>query len=535
MASAVENLMEQIGAMSRGRQLMLAVSALGSIAFFSWVITDAGAPDYRALYRGLEEQEVARVADGLQREGIPYELSDGGTTIQVPGAMIYEARMRMAGQGLPNGGNTGFEIFDKPAFGVTEFVHQVNYARAVQGELSRTIEQLDPVDKARVQVVIPKRRNLVADNDRDPRASVVVKLRPGAELARDKVRAIVFLVASTIESISIDHITVVDATGRLLAPLSDNPSGKLAAGGAPDYQQRVEGELAARIEALLGKTVGLGQVVARVRAEMDWTESETTEEAYDPDSQVARSEQRSTEEESDGAVAEGGPAGVAANTPGGPAGGGAPTPSSRRTSETVNFEISKKVSRSVTPMGRIKKLAVAVLVADQAADGAEEAPIPWSEENLQRFEQLAKQVVGFSEERGDQITVTSAPFQRPEFIEEEEPLLSPELLILLSSAARILALLIGVVAFGKFVIGPLVGGLSSDGAAIARVADLEAKLAAVPLAASDGASGVGGAGGVEAIPAAPPEPLSLSEEVGVAAATGAANGVTTIRNWLNQE
>ncbi len=529
MAGFIENITEQIGAMSRGRQLLLAASAVGSVAFFSWIISGANKPDYRALYRGLEDREIARVADGLAREGIPYELADGGTTIQVPAPMIYEARMRMAGQGLPNGGSTGFEIFDKPAFGVTEFVHQVNYARAVQGELSRTIEQLDPVDKARVQVVIPKRRNLVADSDRDPRASVVVKLRPGSELERDQVRAVVFLVASTIESLKTEHITVVDATGRLLAPLGDNPTGQLAAGGAPEYQERVEEELAGRIEALLAKTVGLGQVVAHVRAEMDWTESETTEEAYDPDSQVARSEQRSSEEESDGAAAEGGPAGVVANIPGGAAGGGPPVPNSRRTSETINFEISKTISRSVTPMGQIKKLAVAVLVGDRPAEAPDAAPVPWPAEELERFEQLAKQVVGFSEERGDQITVTSAPFQKPEFVEEEDGLLTPQTLVLISDAVRVLAVLIGVFAFGKFVVAPIAGSLGSDGAAIARVADLEARLAnQTQVSGVDVAVGEGGEG-------APPEPLTLSEEIGHVAAAGPGTGVNTIRNWLSQE
>ena len=247
-------------------------------------------------------------------------------------------------------------------------MHRVNYTRAIQGELARSIEQLDPVDRARVQVVIPERKGVLRSSERKPSAAVVVRLEPGRELDRVQVRAVVHLVASSIESLDPADVTVVDGAGRLLAPQGEESPGTLPPGGAPGHQERVEAELARRVESILEPVVGMGGVVARVSADMDWTESKVTEERYDPNSQVARSETRTDEFESIGA--DGGAPGFAANTgeggglDGGPAG-------STRVSETFNYEISKTVSQSLTAMGTIKRLSVAVLVdSAQAVDGA---------------------------------------------------------------------------------------------------------------------------------------------------------------------
>lgn len=164
---------------------MLGATAFGSLGFVLWIAYAAATPDYRAAYRGLPEDEIARVADMLREERIDYKIGDGGTSILVPAPMVYEARIRAAGRGLPNGGSVGFELFDEPAFGVTDFVHRVNYARAVQGELARSIEQLEPVDRARVQVVIPERKSVLAAAERcrrrqaPPRASAPAGAGPG--------------------------------------------------------------------------------------------------------------------------------------------------------------------------------------------------------------------------------------------------------------------------------------------------------------------------------------------------------------------
>ncbi|MGI9592878.1 MAG: flagellar basal-body MS-ring/collar protein FliF, partial [Myxococcota bacterium] len=449
MGSWLEELSAQLRALPAGRQAMLGLAALGSLAFFAWITAGATGDEYRALYRGLAEDEAAQVADALAAEKIAYRVSDGGTAILVPAADVAQARMRMAGRSLPSGGGAGFELFDRPAFGVTDFVHRVNYMRAVQGELARSIEQLDAVDRARVQVVVPERGSVLAARERRARASAVLRLVAGRALGEGQVRAVVHLIASSIEDLDPAEVTVVDASGRLLAPLEDGPPGSLASGGAAGYQQRVEEELARGIEEIIEKTTGPGGVIARVRADLDWTETETTQEIFDPDSQVARSEQRSTELSQDGGDV-GGVPGLAANSPD----ASAPLASdgsggSSRNTETINYEISRTTSRHVVPRGQIQRLSIAVLVADRAegAEGAE--PVAWDADSLTLFEELARQATGFDEKRGDQITVRSAPFRLPETEPMLEPSFWPEWAPLLRLLAKAAFGLLALVMFGR--------------------------------------------------------------------------------------
>jgi len=518
MQSWLSDIIEQIRALPPQRQLVLGVAGLGSLAFMGWIALGLGAVEHRALYRGLAEDEVARVADALRAESIDYQLADGGTAISVPAQQVHEARIRMAGRGLPGGGSTGFELFDRPAFGVTDFVHRVNYSRAVQGELARSIEQLDPVQRARVQVVIPKRSTVLDAKERAPSASVVVKLAPGRELDSAQARAIVHLVASSVESLDPKNVTVVDGSGRLLAPVGEGSDEAIQVGEVTGYQARIEAELSERVEAILEPVVGTSGVVARVRAEMDWTKSEITEERFDPDSQVARSEQRTEETETDGG--NGGVPGIAANAP--DAGGGArvePTPASSRVSETYNYEISKVVSHKSQPIGRVERLSVAVLVDSGTADVVGEGEQPaYTPEQMRRFEELAMQAVGFSEKRGDEIVVTAAPFRAPVAPPKEAaPLVDGEMLIFLSKMLAIAAQLVALILFAKFIVRPMLNAVNVEGAAVlpAPVSSLEAGLAG-------------------AAPEAAVQPPTLAEQVGAEAQQRNDDSLTAIRNWLNQ-
>ena len=269
MPDSIRQLLTNLSLLPAGRQVALALAAAGSLVFFAWIITGAAEPSYQGLYRGLEAEESARVVDALAQEKIPYQLEDGGTSILVPATQVQEARIRLAGRGLPSGGSVGFELFDKPSFGVTDFVHRVNYQRALQGELARTIEHLDPVERAHVQLAIPERKGVLADAEKHARASVIVRLQPGRELSKNQVDAIVHLVASSVENLDASEVAVVDGAGRLLAPREGDSNDLSSADGSTNYQGRVEGDLAKRIEDLLAKTVGPGGVIARVRAEMD--------------------------------------------------------------------------------------------------------------------------------------------------------------------------------------------------------------------------------------------------------------------------
>lgn len=517
------SLYRQVMALPPGRRLALFATAAGSLTFFLWLGFGAARPSYRLLFRGLPDAETAKVVTQLSAEKISYELREGGSAVYVPAEQVYDARIRLAGAGLPPGGGAGFELFEDPAFGVTDFVHQVNYRRALQGELSRSIEQLEPVERARVLIALAERSPFVGRQERRSTASVVVRLTPGAELHESQVRGIVHLVASSVESLAPEEVTVVDDRGRMLAPQSEGGPGPDAPAGAHAFQRKLETDLAERVESILERTVGMGRVVARVRADLDWTRKESTEERYDPDSQIERSEQRTTESSVEGgAPLEGGVPGVRANVPdvGGPGGATANGTSSTRTSETINYEISKTVSHSVSPVGEIERLTVAVLVDGQPeAEGSSHTP--WDEEALRQFEELAKQAVGFSPERGDTITVTSAPFRSIE-VEEPEggPWLSPEILLLVGQVLRGLGLLVALVLFAKLVVRPIASALASAPSLSlpASVGDVEMQL-----------SGSGHPGTT-----LPPSSPSLSEQIGRAARHRVDDSVKTIRDWLRQ-
>ncbi len=525
MPEWLSQLIRQARALPPARQAVLALTGIGSLAFFLWLAQSAGEADYRLLYRGLAEAESAKVIDGLTAERIPYRLEDGGTTVYVPGLQVHEARIRLAGKGLPAGGGAGFEIFDRPAFGVTDFVNRINYRRALQGELARSIEQIDAVERARVQIAIPERAGFALGGGVRPSASVVVQLRGGRDIAAEQVRGIEYLIASAVEGLDAKNVSVIDHLGRMLSSSDGDGASGHAPAGALAHESRVEQELAHRVESILERTVGVGRVVARVRAEMEWTQSEKTEERFDPDAQVARSEQSSTERTNDGKSGASGIPGVASNAPG--AGGGASatgaaTPrTSSKTSKTTNYEISKVTSREIAPLGRIKRLSVAVLVDGKPAEpaaggksGAKKAEFtPWDEKSIGEFTELAKQAVGFQSSRGDEITLKSAPFRVLEL--EGESGLLPDLLTLGGSLLRYALVLVAMVLFARLVVQPITTAWATAASALPLTAGaLERRLA--------GGTGIGDEG--------PPLAVSISE----VARAHSDESVTALRGWLNQ-
>ncbi len=558
MPDWLQNLIKQFSALSPARQGVLVVTTVGSLAFFYWISTGTHTGDYRLLYRGLEEMEIAQIAEALSAERIDFQIAEGGTAIRVPGAKVPEARMRIASRGLPNGNAPGFEIFDQGAFGVTDFVQKVNYQRALQGELARTIEQVEGVEKARVQLVVPKRRSLRRKDDRAASASVVTRLRPGWTLDPGQVRGIVHLVASSVEGLDVAHVTLVDNHGRLLAPQGDMDMAGRSAGPAFRAGRRVEAELERQVESILERTVGAGRVVAKVRADFDWTQTERTEEIYDPDSQVARSTQVEKESASESSR-EGGVAGITANTPDVASAAGAigSGTASTRTSETVNFEINKVVSHHVLPTGRIEKLSIAVLVDGKPVgasgaegsgpeDSADQAAFePWTEEELLEFESLAKRAVGFSADRGDEISVINAPFAEIDMDGDggSGGFLTPDVLLLLTSVLRGLAYLIGLLLFAKLFIRPLaeaVGG--GDDAAIDDLREeVMARLASVSVASADGEGEDGeefGADGaildsdIPGLDEGRDGEITLEQQVDRLAQRRTEDSVRTIRGWM---
>ncbi len=526
MATRFQELFQQFTALSPVRQLTLVATAVGSLAFFYFISTGTREGEYRTLYRGLEDAEAAQVVEALTSERIDYRIADGGTAIEVPAARVHEARMRVASRGLPSGNSPGFEIFDQGTFGVTDFVQKVNYHRALQGELARTIEQVEGVEKVRVQLALPQRKALLRKDERKATASVVVRLQSGFDLEPGQIRGIVHLVASSVEGLDPSQVTLVDNRGRLLAPQSDlDPSG----GGAPSMlgaARSLERDLEDQVESILERTVGLGRVVAKVSAQVDWTQTEKTEEIFDPNSQIERSTQRETETSSD-STSEGGVVGIVANSPEAapPAASTGTDSSSSRTSETVNYELSKTVSRQILPTGKIERLSVAVLIDGKPVVGGEgEAPAegaegeaapafaPWSTDEIAEFEQLAKRAVGFSAERGDEISVINAPFYAIDSeLEDSSPLVSPGVLALFSTVLQGIVLLVALLLFSRLFVRPLaaaVGGNESTAVkelrreVMSKLATLQIELAGgvVPPELAYGQDSANGDGSSEAAP-----------------------------------
>jgi flagellar M-ring protein FliF len=381
------------------RLLFIGLPAFGSIAYVGFYVFDH--LNYGPLYTNLAPQDGAAIVKELEAEKIPYAISSGGTVIEVPRGAIYQTRLKLAGKGVPVGGGVGFEIFEKTAFGVSEFTQQVNYLRALQGELSRTINSIAAVQSSRVHLAIPSRSNFLGPEEK-PSASVVLDLRPGYHLSPDQVQGMVNLVASSVPKLSSDKVTVIDSSGR---PLKEN----VVAGANTEaeklnvFQHKQEEELQRRIETMLDPVLGPGKVSVRANVQVNLQETLMTKEEFDPENKVVRS-QRAVVDDS-GAKA--GAVGVQANIPGGDVtkvGDG----SARRSNETVTYEVGHTTSRIVEPRGQIQKLSVAVFV-----DGKYEANkyIARTAAEMETIKGMVKRAVGFDAERGDEIEVANVPFK----------------------------------------------------------------------------------------------------------------------------
>ncbi|HQL00193.1 MAG TPA: flagellar basal-body MS-ring/collar protein FliF, partial [Smithellaceae bacterium] len=281
-------------ALSSGRKasiVMVLFATLGVIALLIYLTLQV---EYRVLFSNLSAEDAASIVEKLNDRKIPYQLTAGGTTVSVPEGQVNQLRLELAASGLPQGGGVGFEIFDQKTLGATEFEQQLNYRRALQGELARTINGLDEIQSSRVHIALPK-ESLFLDQQKKPTASVTIKLKSGKALRPAQIEGIVHLVASSIEGMNPADVMVVDSRGNILsAKQNDTRLSKLTA-QQMDYQRNMEKELAARIQSMLENVVGQGRAVVRVTADLDFRIMEKTEETYDPEAQVVRSQQRNSE------------------------------------------------------------------------------------------------------------------------------------------------------------------------------------------------------------------------------------------------
>ena len=453
--------------------LTFGAAAAGVVVLWLWLQK----PELQILYSNLSAEDASAVVGKLRDGHIPYELSSDGAAILVPSDQVHELRLQLASQGLPQGGGVGFELFDRNTFGATEFVQKLNYKRALQGELTRTISQLSEVSQARVHLVTPERA-LFSDRQEAPRASVVLTLRPGRVLSETQVQGVVHLVASSVEGLQPDAVTVVDSHGRILSKSSGGESETFKMTNSQlDYRRAVEKDMENKIQTMLEQVVGPGKAAVRVSAVLDLRQVELTEEKFDPDTAAVRSEQRSQEKAS--GSSESGASGIPGVTSNVPPAAQTQAPAaangttnqnnSQKKNEVINYELSKTVSRIIEPVGTIKTLSVAALVDGtyEAAKGtnnqATRKYVPRTAEEMKKLEDLVKNAMGYSQTRQDQVVVTNVPFENNGVIDEETAApqaapvnLSKWLPIIRYGVGLILAMIVML-----FIIRPILGVLTA--------------------------------------------------------------------------
>jgi flagellar M-ring protein FliF len=398
------------------RLLFIGLPLLLSVAYAIHRVYDR--VTYAPLFSNLSPQDGAAVVKELEAAKIPHVISGGGTVVEVPGGLVYSTRLKLAGKGVPAGGGIGFEIFEKTPFGVSEFTQQVNYLRALQGELSRTINSLSAVQSSRVHLALPSRSHFLIQEEK-PSASVVVDLRPGYHLSPDQVQGIVNLVASSVPKLSADKVTVIDSSGRPLKELVP-VAASTEAEKLNQLKLKHEQELERRIETMLDPVLGAGKVVVRANVQINPQETHMTKEHFDPENRVVRSQRQAVD---DSGTRGGGVPGVQSNIPGGDGGRIAAENTSKRSSEMVTYEVGRTTSRIMEPRGQVQKLSVAVLV-----DGTYEQDkyIPRGKDEIEVIKGMVKRAVGFDADRGDEIEVANVPFKVPPPV-AAQPLAAPGL------------------------------------------------------------------------------------------------------------
>ena len=420
--------LEWVNRLRANPKIPLMVASAAAVAVLVAMVLWAKSPDYRTLFSNLSDQDGGAIVTQLTQMNVPYRFADNGGALEVPADKVHELRLRLAQLGLPKGGSVGFELLDQEKFGISQFSEQVNYQRALEGELARTIETLGPVKSARVHLAMPK-PSLFVREQKSPSASITVNLEPGRALDEGQISAVVHLVSSAVAGLPPGNVTLVDQGGHLLT--QSNTSARDLNDAQLKYAADVEGRVQRRIEAILGPIVGNGNVHAQVTAQINFDNKEQTDEQYRPNGDASQAAVRSRQvSESDqvGSPYPGGGPGALSNTP-------APAPSApistppanqangqtaanRNTTttgprntqrnETSNYELDRTIMHTKKNVGDVQRLSVAVVVNYRnLPDGK---PLPLTNDQMKQIEDLTREAMGFSTTRGDTLNVVNSPF-----------------------------------------------------------------------------------------------------------------------------
>lgn len=395
------------------QRILIAGLAVSVILAFGLMIYWMNKPDYKVLMTNLYPEDASTVVAMLQKEKEDYVLTDGGRTIKVPADRVYELRLQVAGEGSLHGQGIGFEIFNEVQIGQTDFVQHINYQRALQGELARTISEFPQVVQARIHLVIPQ-KSLFIEDQMPPSASIVLQLKDDGKLSAQETQGIVNLVSMAVEGLDPKNITVTDMKGRPLYTPEDDTAGLAMSNTQLEYKADIENKIQRRIMELLGPVVGPEKVIARVNADLDFSQKTIRKESYDPDGAVVRSETRNEETTAGAANLSGGE--PDANFRGDGFSGTRTTQDSTRESRTTNYEINKQEENIIAPVGELQRLTVAVIVDgtwQSDKDTGEAVYVPRSAEEIERIRTLIAGAVGFDEVRGDSIEVSNISFGEP--------------------------------------------------------------------------------------------------------------------------
>lgn len=366
-------------------------------------------PDYALLYSKLDQSDAAVIIEKLRDMKVPYQLKDSGRVIYVPSEKVYDLRLELAGEGVPKTKSIGFEIFDKTNFGITDFVQKMNYIRAIQGEIGRTISQLEEVADARVHIVIPN-TELFSEDQKHTTASIALTMKPGAVLGNEQINGIRYLTACAVEGLEPKNITIIDQYGNILSKNSDSTSSENLNANQLDLKKNVERYFTNKVQSMLEAALGVNNAIVRVNAELNFEQIEVTEEKFDPESAVVRVEQI-TSEKSSGRSDKGSAAGTSANldkknknvqqTSG---------EESNQEKESIKntYEIDRKVQKVLQTTGDVKKLTAAVFVRKNKDSNGNYIARP--QNDLKQLEDVIKNSIGFDVKRNDSVVVKEMVF-----------------------------------------------------------------------------------------------------------------------------
>jgi flagellar M-ring protein FliF len=467
MEPLIRNLQSRLQTVPRNRlflYLFLCVTVIGgSVIGLSFIQKET----YQTLFSGLSTEDASMIVAKLKEQKIPYQLGLGGTAVYVPKEKVADIRLTLASQnGLPGSGGVGFELFDKTSYGMTEFMQNINYKRAVQGELSRTINQMPEVKSSRVHIAIPE-KTLYTEREKDVTASVFLTLKAGRTLGKDQVMGIVQLVAGSIEGLKTERVVVVDSSGKILYKSGDSNSSVVLSGQQFELQKGVERKVEESIQSMLNTFLPASKSMVRASVELNLRKVEKVEEEYLPSKTAISSEKKSKERSANSNARSGGVPGVASNSPN--AAGKDPKQQeaaklneNEREEAQISYEVSKSVRKIVEPFGDIKKISVAVVVDGRydkvkGAKGEELKYVPRTQKELSDIKNLVSRAVGYDEERGDKIEVLNVPFEADILPDEKGISGNADKKDLFMNIARYGLYAIMVVSFFVFLVRPILG------------------------------------------------------------------------------